>query len=109
MHSLKWDDIVGCGRTDPVFHDLLLKDAAKAATELGVKMETELVAVENTVKVHNVSTAGFATQFRNRVELTPVWFFAAGGLHSLLVLPAQFSRIAARREIPRRSSQFMKC
>ena len=76
-------------RVDPAFKARLFADAPEAlieAFQVAFRFDTELVALANTDKVHNVGERFRATVWRRRqLELTPL--HAARGVHTLFLLP----------------------
>jgi nitrile hydratase subunit alpha len=68
--------VVARAWTDPAFKDRLLADASEASREMGFDIGTlRLIAVENTVDVHNVIVCTLCSCYpRNLLGMAPDWY-----------------------------------
>ena len=68
--------VVARAWVDPAFRDRLLADGSKAASELGFDIgPMKLIAVENTVDVHNIVVCTLCSCYpRNLLGLPPDWY-----------------------------------
>ena len=74
----KGAEVVARAWTDPAFREALLADGTEACAQLGIELgPTRLIAVENTVSVHNVVVCTLCSCYpRNLLGLPPDWYKA---------------------------------
>jgi nitrile hydratase len=72
--------IIAKAWTDPAFHDQLVNDAPNAVKALGIteNVDTEIMVLENTPKVHNVIVCTLCSCYPSSIlGLPPVWYKSA--------------------------------